>query len=169
MQQGTRNPALEHLDALVGEWETEATHPYFSNTVIRGQAMFEGLAGGFFLAVDVVADGEVGRARRLGRQAGVAGDAGPRPERELQAGLQVEEGDGAVLELLADDALRRQAEAVAVEAQRPLQVVDAQGEHGDPRFHGHWLLSQKSRRAPGQSLERNGHAATSRDGARLPR
>jgi hypothetical protein len=49
MQQRTRNPALDHLDALVGEWETEATHPYLPNTVIRGRATFEWLAGGFFL------------------------------------------------------------------------------------------------------------------------
>ena len=49
MQQRTRNPALDHLDALVGEWETEATHPYLPATVIRGRATFEWLAGGFFL------------------------------------------------------------------------------------------------------------------------
>src|SRR5919199_2201468 len=49
MQQRTRNPALDHLDALVGEWETESTHPYLPNTVIRGRATFEWLAGGHFL------------------------------------------------------------------------------------------------------------------------
>jgi hypothetical protein len=49
MQQYTRNPALDHLDALVGEWETEATHPYFPGTVIHGHATFEWLGGGFFL------------------------------------------------------------------------------------------------------------------------
>ncbi len=49
MQQTTRHPALDHLDALVGEWETEATHPYLPNTVIRGRATFEWLDGGRFL------------------------------------------------------------------------------------------------------------------------
>ena len=49
MQQRTRNPVLAHLDALVGEWHTEATHPYLPNTVIRGRATFEWLDGGFFL------------------------------------------------------------------------------------------------------------------------
>jgi len=49
MQQRTRNPALGHLDALAGEWDTEATHPYLPNTVIRGRATFEWLDGGFFL------------------------------------------------------------------------------------------------------------------------
>src|SRR5215216_5149210 len=49
MQQTTRHPVLEHLDALVGEWETEATHPYLPGTTIRGRATFEWLEGGFFL------------------------------------------------------------------------------------------------------------------------
>ena len=62
-------------------------------------------------------------------------NVGARPERELEAGLQVEEDDSAMLELLADDALRGQAEAVAVEDERPLQVVDAEGNEGDARFH----------------------------------
>src|SRR5918912_883635 len=49
MQQRTRNPALDHLDALIGAWETEATHPSLPDTVIRGRATFEWLAGGLFL------------------------------------------------------------------------------------------------------------------------
>src|SRR5436190_20327240 len=49
MQQRTRNPMLDHLDALTGEWETEATHPYLPGAVIRGRATFEWLAGGHFL------------------------------------------------------------------------------------------------------------------------
>ncbi len=49
MQEHTRHPALEHLDAFVGEWETEATHPYFPGTVIRGRATFEWLEGEHFL------------------------------------------------------------------------------------------------------------------------
>lgn len=46
---GTRHPTLEHLDALLGEWETELTHPALPNTVVRGRATFEWLEGGFFL------------------------------------------------------------------------------------------------------------------------
>lgn len=49
MDQETRNPVLEHLEPLVGEWETEATHPYLPNTVICGRTTFEWLHGGFFL------------------------------------------------------------------------------------------------------------------------
>lgn len=49
MQPRTHHPALDHLAALVGEWETEATHQLLPGTVIHGQATFEWLEGGFFL------------------------------------------------------------------------------------------------------------------------
>jgi len=49
MQQHTRNPLFDHLDVLAGAWETEATHPYLPNTVIRGRATFEWLEGKHFL------------------------------------------------------------------------------------------------------------------------
>jgi len=50
--------------------------------------------------------------------------------------LQIEEGDRAVLELLADDAFGAQAEAVTVEVDRALQVADAQRDQGYPGFYG---------------------------------
>ncbi len=46
---GKRHPTLEHLDALVGEWETEATHPLLPNITVHGRATFAWLEGGFFL------------------------------------------------------------------------------------------------------------------------
>src|SRR5215208_4730262 len=49
MQPRTHHPALDHLAALVGEWETEATHQLLPGTVIHGRATFEWLEGGFFL------------------------------------------------------------------------------------------------------------------------
>ena len=49
MPQGTRHPMLEHLEPLVGEWETEATHQLLPDTVVRGRATFEWLEGGHFL------------------------------------------------------------------------------------------------------------------------
>jgi hypothetical protein len=42
-------PALERLDALVGEWNMEGSHPLDPTTVVRGRAAFEWLVGGFFL------------------------------------------------------------------------------------------------------------------------
>ncbi len=58
MEQATRNPMLGHLEPLVGEWETEATHPALPGTVVpgratfavvSGRATFEWLAGGHYL------------------------------------------------------------------------------------------------------------------------
>ena len=40
---------LEPLNALVGEWRIEATHPMFPSTVVHGQADFEWLEGERFL------------------------------------------------------------------------------------------------------------------------
>ncbi|MNT93368.1 hypothetical protein D3C72_2348250 [compost metagenome] len=65
---------------------------------------------------------------------------GARPDCQLQSGLQVEEGHGAVLELLADDACGGQAQAVAVEAHRTLQVIDTQRDQRNPGSHGGFLL-----------------------------
>jgi hypothetical protein len=39
------------LDALVGEWTTEATHPSLRGTVVQGTAVFEWLRGAKFLLV----------------------------------------------------------------------------------------------------------------------
>jgi hypothetical protein len=41
-----------------------------------------------------------------------------------------------VLELRTDDALRLEAEPVAVEAQGAVEVVDAEGEDGELGLHG---------------------------------
>jgi hypothetical protein len=88
---------------------------------------------------DVVPDGELGRARAPGRDSRVPRDAPPWPQREPQTGLQVEERDGAVLELRADDAVGLQAETVAVEPDGPLQVVDTERDERDPRLQGRTL------------------------------
>jgi hypothetical protein len=43
-----RDPALEPFDALIGTWDTEATHPMVEG-VVAGTMTFEWLAGGQFL------------------------------------------------------------------------------------------------------------------------
>jgi hypothetical protein len=48
MQALTRDPALDGLDALIGDWDFEATHPQLSG-VIHGRATFEWLEGRRFL------------------------------------------------------------------------------------------------------------------------
>jgi hypothetical protein len=45
----TRDPKLAALNALVGEWALEATHPAFPSTVVRGRAAVEWLEGERFL------------------------------------------------------------------------------------------------------------------------
>jgi hypothetical protein len=45
----TQNPELQSLNALVGEWTTEATHVAYPGTVVHGRAVFEWLAGEQFL------------------------------------------------------------------------------------------------------------------------
>src|SRR5690606_30314597 len=89
-----------------------------------------------FPAQHVVSEGELRRARPARRQSGVVGDARARPDRKPEAGLQVEEGDGAMLELPADDAFGVQAETVAVEMQGPLQIIHANGDDGHAGLHG---------------------------------
>jgi hypothetical protein len=68
-------------------------------------------------------------------KSGVMRQTGTRPERQLQARLQVEEGDRAMLEFPADDALRAEAESIAVEPHRPVQVVHPECDERDPRLH----------------------------------
>lgn len=46
------NPALEHLDVFMGEWDMEITSMSFQadkNAVVRGRASFELIEGGAFL------------------------------------------------------------------------------------------------------------------------
>jgi hypothetical protein len=43
-----RHPALEPFDALIGAWDTEATHRLF-DSVVTGRVTFEWLEGGQFL------------------------------------------------------------------------------------------------------------------------
>ncbi len=54
---------------------------------------------------------------------------------QYQVVVHVEEDDGAVLELGADDPLGRQPQAVAVEGEGFLQIADAQRDDFDSRFH----------------------------------
>ena len=48
---------------------------------------------------------------------------------------QVDENDGAALELGADDTLGREAKAIPVEPQRAVQITHTQSDDGEARFH----------------------------------
>jgi hypothetical protein len=52
------------------------------------------------------------------------------PQCQLQPVLHIEEDDGAVVEFLADDAFGLHAEAVTIEPEGLLQIVNAEGDDG---------------------------------------
>lgn len=82
-----------------------------------------------------MAQRDLGGARRLLRKPGVSCDAAARPERQFETRFELEEGNGAILEFLADDALGAPAEAIAVERDGAFKVADAEGDKRDARLH----------------------------------
>ena len=58
MNEQPRDAALDGLDALIGEWDTEMTHPMLKG-VIRGRASFEWLTGRRFLIWRTETPGDV--------------------------------------------------------------------------------------------------------------
>src|SRR5690606_391263 len=85
----------------------------------------------------------------------VVRNAAARPEREHDTAFQPEEGDSAVLELRPDDSVRLQAETVPVESAGLVEVVHAERDHGDARFHSAALLRAAMRAArPGPGHRR---------------
>lgn len=52
----SRRSSLQGLNALAGEWTTEATHPTSPSTVVRGHSAFEWLEGEKFLIVRARSD-----------------------------------------------------------------------------------------------------------------
>jgi hypothetical protein len=109
-------------------------------------------AGGFGSAEELVdlvarsrreADAEVGRAGLAGREAGVLREVVALVQAEHQVVVEAEEGGrpvgtgDLVVELPADDAVSRPAQAVAVERDRTVQVVYGQGDEEYLRAHHH--------------------------------
>jgi hypothetical protein len=45
------NPALKPFEALIGEWQTTGSHPYFPGMVLHGRAVIEWVEGGAFLRI----------------------------------------------------------------------------------------------------------------------
>jgi hypothetical protein len=44
-----RNPALKPFEALIGEWRTTGSHPYFPDAELHGRVAFEWIESGAFL------------------------------------------------------------------------------------------------------------------------
>src|SRR5215211_6100317 len=99
--------------------------PFYDACARRAGLLHHGVD--FLAAVNVVAEAELRRAALGLRDAGIPREVASLPDGEDEAVLQLEEGDGAVLVFRADDAVGGQAEAVAIERDRSLQVVDADG------------------------------------------
>jgi hypothetical protein len=51
-----KEPSLQGLNALVGEWDIDATHPMVPSTVVHGHSVFEWLEGEKFLIVRARSD-----------------------------------------------------------------------------------------------------------------
>jgi hypothetical protein len=85
----------------------------------------------FGFAPDVVAERELRGASRAKGNFGFMGERCAGPNGQLQTMLKIEEGDSAMLELRADDALRRQTESIPIKLQRSFQIIDTESNHGD--------------------------------------
>lgn len=66
---------------------------------------------------------------------GVFGKRRAGVKREDHASVHVDEDNCAILELLADDALGRQVQAIAIERQRRRKIVYGQGDDFEVGFH----------------------------------
>ena len=89
----------------------------------------------FCFARDIVAEREFRGASRSKRNFGLMGKRSAGPNGELQAMLEIEEGDGAMFKLHADDPLRRQTQPIAIKPQRSLQIVNSKSNDSDSRLH----------------------------------
>jgi hypothetical protein len=65
----------------------------------------------------------------------MASTSSTEPKRELEALLKVKKGHRPVFKLGPDDAFRFETETVSIKRDSPLKVVDAEGDHGERRFH----------------------------------
>ena len=66
-----------------------------------------------------------------------------RPKGEFQAGLQIEEGNGAVLKFGADDPLRTPPQTIPIKRHGAFEIIDPEREDRDGWIHAFY---------PGQAL-----------------
>lgn len=90
----------------------------------------------FFFAADIVSQGKVRRTGSLNRQVSIVSDACAWPQSQLDPVLKLKEDHRSILKFLPDDPLCWQTETVSIEAQRPVQIIDAQGNDRNVWFHG---------------------------------
>ena len=75
---------------------------------------------------NVMSKSEIGGTRLARGKAGIMRETFARPDGKLESGLQIEEGNRSMLELVSDDTFRLQPKAVTVEIERSFQIIDAE-------------------------------------------
>ena len=58
-----------------------------------------------------------------------------RPESQLQTSLQIKESNRTMFELFSDDAFGRETQAITVEANSPIEIINTQGNYSDAGLH----------------------------------
>jgi hypothetical protein len=112
------------------------------------------------LARNDLADAELTGLRTLQRNAGVLRQLRPRPDGQDESALQLEHRDGACGALVvarefgAEDARRIEPEAVAVERERPLEIVDRERDDIDAGFHLSFLPIDRRTRTKSSGKKR---------------
>src|SRR2546425_9535344 len=89
----------------------------------------------FQFAAHIAADRKFRGTGRMARNLGITSNTTPRPNRELQTILQIEECDSPILKLSPHDSLCQKSESVALEFHRFLQIIHSYCEHSDPWLH----------------------------------
>jgi hypothetical protein len=63
-------------------------------------------------------------------------DTAPWPDGQLHSVLKVEERDGTMLKFLSDYSLGGQTQSIPIKGKRAFEIIYAEGDYGDMRFHG---------------------------------
>jgi hypothetical protein len=90
----------------------------------------------FFFAPDSVGQGNVRRTGSVNRQVSVVSDACGWPQSQLDPVFSLKEDDCSLFECLPNHSLCGQTKPVSIEGQRPIQIIDAQGNDRHAWFHG---------------------------------
>jgi hypothetical protein len=78
-----------------------------------------------------VANAKFGGTSVRPRDSGIDSKVAPREDSQLQSRLQIKEGDSTMFEFFPHYSLSREAQAISIEFDRSLQVVDTQCKHRD--------------------------------------
>lgn len=106
----------------------------FNDDRARSAGLFDDFIN-FRSRANIVAERQASCAGSCNRESSVVADALARPESETRAGLQLNEHNCSIREVLSGDALGGKTQAIPTRAQRCLKVADTEGNHCDARLH----------------------------------